>query len=295
MGAKPRLGDRARAPRPTPPPAALSSLPHPGTSPEQVPGCWRRPDVQVPHLRPKFPVVSQALRRDLTAKRTVWVGGSPEWHRRPRRSRETSCCPSDPHSRVCTRHSGLPWSRIHGASPSEWSGTRKAGRKASRRSGEHQSPARAALCAASRARDRAPHPTEQVGGDTRLPPPVSWEGGVGWVLGRECCMQGSLGIATRVQRGLERRWGGGECVWLGGGAGDAAAAGEGRGCRRKGMSPLLRVGEGPPEALRGVGGRVGAPPFSPQPRAGSRAGAVTSRRLEVPGGGAGGGGRAGAL
>lgn len=184
---------------------------------------------------PQVPVVSQALRRDLTAKRTVWVGGSPGWHRRPRMSRETSCCPSDPHSRVCTRHSGLPWSPIHGASPSEWSGTREARRKASRRSGEHQSPARAALCAASRARDRAPHPTEQVGGDTRLPPPVSWEGGVGWVLGRECCMQGSLGIATRVQRGLERRWGGGDVCGWGAGLGMPRRRGRGedvaeRGC-----------------------------------------------------------------
>lgn len=215
---------------------------------------------------PQVPVVSQALRRDLTAKRTVWVGGSPGWHRRPRMSRETSCCPSDPHSRVCTRHSGLPWSPIHGASPSEWSGTREARRKASRRSGEHQSPARAALCAASRARDRAPHPTEQVGGDTRLPPPVSWEGGVGWVLGRECCMQGSLGIATRVQRGLERRWGGGMCV----------AGGRGWGCRGGGggarMSPKgdVPTSAGGGRSARGSAGSGGpggcTPILPPAPR-----------------------------
>lgn len=63
----------------------------------------------------------------------------------------------------------------------------------------------------------------------------------------------------------------------------------------EGMSPLLQVGEGPPEALRGGGGAGRVPPYSPLSPAGSGAGAVTSRRLEVPGGGAGGGGRAGAL
>lgn len=61
-------------------------------------------------------------------------------------------------------------------------GTRKARSKESRSSGEHRSPSRTAVCAL-RARDRAPQRTEQVGGDTRLPPPVSFGvEGMGWIF-----------------------------------------------------------------------------------------------------------------
>lgn len=64
---------------------------------------------------PQVQVVSQALHWDSTVKRTVWVGGSPEWHLGC--SGKPSYCPSDPHYRVCTHHPGLPWSRIHRGIP----------------------------------------------------------------------------------------------------------------------------------------------------------------------------------
>jgi hypothetical protein len=76
--------------------------------------------------------------------------------------------------------------------------------------------------------------------------------------------------------------------------------------RRRGWGEVARVllaGDVPTSAggrrsARGSAGKWGSEwvhSHSPPSPAGSRAGAVTSRRLEVPGGGAGGGGRAGAL
>lgn len=98
MSAKPKRGNRAGAPSRALPHAALSSLPHQGTSPVQFPGGWRRPEVLVPLLPPQVQVVSQTVRWDLSAKRTVWVYDSPGWHRRPRMRREKHPIPQVTHT-----------------------------------------------------------------------------------------------------------------------------------------------------------------------------------------------------
>lgn len=121
-------------------------------------------------------VVSQTLHWDSTVKRTVWVGGSPEWHLGC--SGKPSYCPSDPHYRVCTRHPGLPWSRIHRGIPFRtiWDQESKEKKSSGTREGTEVRPAPLSV-RRRRGLGTGPPPllpTEQVGGDTRLPPPVSF-------------------------------------------------------------------------------------------------------------------------
>lgn len=86
----------------------------------------------------------------------------------------------------------------------------------------------------------------------------------------------------------------GGCSW-GAGLGMPRRRGRGEDVAGRGCLHFCRWGKVPQRFFGEVGDWVGAPPHHFPNPAGSRAGAVTSRRLEVPGGGAGGGGRAGAL
>lgn len=161
---------------------------------------------------PQVEVVSQTLHWDSTVKRTVWVGGSPEWHLEC--SGKPFYCPSDPHYRVCTRHPGLPWSRIHRGIPFRTIWDQESKEKKSPGTRESTEVRPAPLSVRRRGLGTGPPP---------LPLPSRWVetpdfhllaalGGrcgvdsfccnVG-VLEKGCCMHGSPGIATRVQRGLE--------------------------------------------------------------------------------------------
>lgn len=157
---------------------------------------------------PQVQVVSQTLHWDSTVKRTVWVGGSG-----------TSDAQGNPPTAqvTCTTESvpvtpGFPGPESTGESPSERSGTRKAGRKRvpALRRAPKSGPHRALYGVAGSGPGPRSRPSRWV--ETPDFHPLSALGGrcgvdsfccnVG-VLEKGCCMHGSPGIATRIQRGLE--------------------------------------------------------------------------------------------